>query len=255
MEARDRWLNSFAISSFRDTADFDYITARMAYRSRLIQPFLWSSLQVLEKYLKCILVLNRVNAKKLGHDIGQALKRVNDELPFQLNLRDQTLEFIKHIDTYGRFRYLETPFYVLPYEIFRLDWAVWDIRRYCQVLNYDIEITGQPTRNMLAFELERIEVASLAAPQKFKISGGALERIIETRNHPARSALLWQSATFGGRTRSKIRLQSFEQAVNSPLSLHPEMLDYALKFVQLQDDVKTSYREQAQAEAEAKASL
>lgn len=247
MEYRDRWLNSFAISSFRDTADFDYITARMAYRSRLIQPFLWSSLQALEKYLKCILVLNRVSAKELGHDIGKALKRVNDELPFQLKLRDQTLEFIKHIDTYGRFRYLETPFYVLQYEITRLDWAVWDIRRYCQVLNYSIEVTDQPSRNIFDFELERIEAATLIAPQKFKIAGGALEKIIETRSHPARSALLWQSATFGGRARSKIRLQSFEQAINSPLSLHPEMLDYALQFVQLQVDVKTSYREQAQA--------
>ncbi|SPA46665.1 hypothetical protein CBM2629_A60060 [Cupriavidus taiwanensis] len=36
-------LNDFAIRSFRETADKDYIAARMAYRARLIQPFLWSA--------------------------------------------------------------------------------------------------------------------------------------------------------------------------------------------------------------------
>ena len=43
-------VNSFAIRSFRETADKDYITARMAYRARLMQPFLWSALHCLEKY-------------------------------------------------------------------------------------------------------------------------------------------------------------------------------------------------------------
>lgn len=41
-------INDFAIRSFRDTADKDYIAARMAYRARLIQPFLWSALHCLE---------------------------------------------------------------------------------------------------------------------------------------------------------------------------------------------------------------
>ena len=41
-------VNDFAIRSFRETADKDYIAARMAYRARLIQPFLWSALHCLE---------------------------------------------------------------------------------------------------------------------------------------------------------------------------------------------------------------
>lgn len=245
MEFRERWLNSFAISSFRDTGDFDYIAARMAYRTRLIQPFLWSSLQALEKYLKCILVLNRVSAKKLGHDLGKALERAKSELPFELKLADRTRSFIEHIDTYGRFRYLETPFFVLPHEILRLDWAVWDIRRYCQVLNYDIEFEGQSSRNALEFELARVEAAVEAPPHRFKIMGGTLEKIIGTRDHPARSALLWQNPAYGTRRRSKVCLHSFEQAVNSPLSMRPEMLDYVLQFVQMQDDVKAAYRAEA----------
>jgi hypothetical protein len=42
-------LNDFAIRSFRDVADGDYIVARMAHRATLVPQFLWSSLQAIEK--------------------------------------------------------------------------------------------------------------------------------------------------------------------------------------------------------------
>jgi hypothetical protein len=35
--------NDFAVRSFRDTADGDYIVARMAHRAGLVPQFLWSS--------------------------------------------------------------------------------------------------------------------------------------------------------------------------------------------------------------------
>ena len=41
----DPFINDFAIRSFRDTADEDYIAARMCWRAQLIPPFLWSTLQ------------------------------------------------------------------------------------------------------------------------------------------------------------------------------------------------------------------
>ena len=56
-------INDFAIRSFRDIADYDYISARMAYRAKLLPQFLWLGLQAIEKYLKCILLLNRIKAK------------------------------------------------------------------------------------------------------------------------------------------------------------------------------------------------
>lgn len=37
-------LNDFAIRSFRDTADLDYIAARMAYQAHLTPQSLWSAL-------------------------------------------------------------------------------------------------------------------------------------------------------------------------------------------------------------------
>ena len=52
-------INHFAIRCFRDTGDADYLAARMAMRARLAIPFLWSAEQAIEKYLKCILLLNR----------------------------------------------------------------------------------------------------------------------------------------------------------------------------------------------------
>ena len=48
-------VNSFAIRAFRNTADKDYIHARMAYKARLLPQFHWSSLHALEKYAKFLL--------------------------------------------------------------------------------------------------------------------------------------------------------------------------------------------------------
>jgi hypothetical protein len=57
----DLHLNNFALCCFRDIADGDYITARMAFRAGLIPQALWSSEQAIEKYV-CILLLQRVEA-------------------------------------------------------------------------------------------------------------------------------------------------------------------------------------------------
>ena len=54
----DILLNDFATRSFREIADCDYIAARLSYRAQLVPQFLWQSLQAIEKYLKCALVLN-----------------------------------------------------------------------------------------------------------------------------------------------------------------------------------------------------
>jgi hypothetical protein len=44
----DAWIEH----SWRDAADQDYLAARIGYRYQLTQPFLWSSQQAVEKYLK-----------------------------------------------------------------------------------------------------------------------------------------------------------------------------------------------------------
>ena len=108
---KDRELNQFAIRSFRDIADADYIAARLAYRAQLPVQFLWASQQALEKYLKFILFLERVKVPKLGHDLAPALKAVEDA-GVSLELTKGTQKFIKEIDRVGRFRYMEVSFVV-----------------------------------------------------------------------------------------------------------------------------------------------
>ena len=69
-------LNDFAYRSFRDVADGDYISARMAWRARLLSQCLWGAQQTIEKYLKCILLLNRIEAPNVRHDLGAALSKI-----------------------------------------------------------------------------------------------------------------------------------------------------------------------------------
>src|SRR4051812_35219582 len=86
-------IDKFAVRSFRDTADGDYIAARMAHRPGLIQQFLWSSQQGIEKYLKGILLLNRVPEVKPTHDVGYLLKQVTAISKLRLRLTKDSREF------------------------------------------------------------------------------------------------------------------------------------------------------------------
>lgn len=129
MESDDlmRKINSFAQRSFRDNADRDYILARMAYRTQLYPQFLWSSLHALEKYAKCILILTRtkrVNVKKnqfddVGHEVMKALDLLDKKI--EIKLSEQTLDFIKRLESGARFRYLEVSWYAKRAELTILD--------------------------------------------------------------------------------------------------------------------------------------
>jgi hypothetical protein len=55
-----------ALDCYRDNADRDYAHARLAYQALLGNQFLWSSLHCLEKYAKCICLLNEVSSKEVG---------------------------------------------------------------------------------------------------------------------------------------------------------------------------------------------
>ena len=142
MNNRAALLNDFATRSFRDTADQDYIAARLAFRSRLIPQFLWLSLQALEKYLKCVLVLNRIKANH-GHDLGKILKKFELAKPFELRLSEPCKKFLNFLDTYARHRYFESSWYVRGGELIEIDRAVWEIRRYARVMRYEVHGAGR----------------------------------------------------------------------------------------------------------------
>jgi HEPN domain-containing protein len=237
----DVLVNDFATRSFRDMADEDYVAARMAYRAQLVPQFLWLSLQALEKYLKCILVLNRVPARK-GHNLADCLKALDARCPFEVGLTDVAREFIEYVDSLGKFRYFETSHFIHGPKLVILDRTVWELRRYARPLKYEINLLDGSKKQMLQLELDAIKQAGRASPHRFRIIGGRLEKIIDSRNHPAREPLLWQNAYYGKRPRKRVRMRVYMSAANSPLTLHPEILDEVLKYVYLPKEVVEAYR-------------
>lgn len=236
----DILINDFAIRSFRQIADDDYIAARLSYRALLIPQFLWQSLQAIEKYLKCILVLNRIKAPK-SHCIAELLEAFETANKFEVRLSSDTKKFLVYLDNYGRFRYYETPYYTVGDELFRLDKAVWEIRRYARVIDTKHKISGEEI-DFLRLELDRNQKAETRPPQEFSIIGGHLEKIISNRDHPSRPGLIWHNMFFGASRRNSVRHRRTSVSGNSPLSLHPEMLDEVLKYVYLPKEVKAAYR-------------
>jgi HEPN domain-containing protein len=222
-------LNDFAIRCFRDIADGDYVSARMAYRAVLIPQFLWASQQAIEKYLKCILLLNRIPDADVRHDLTAALIKVYSSGNIALDLKLPTKEFIEYIDTYGRFRYLEASPVSFGNHIVMLDRTVWELRRFCTLDEGPRQLHlrhGDP------------------AP-KIRLEGGELEKIMDDPRSPAREPLLWQNAFFGKRARRRVRARAGFTAINSPLFLNPRILEEVLKYVFLPAEIKAAYREAA----------
>lgn len=236
-------VNDFAIRSFRETADKDYVAARMAYRARLIQPFLWSALHCLEKYVKGILVFNRVKAHK-GHSVLPGIERMKQHGKFELDLSADTVQFIKKLEDYGaEYRYYEVSYEIEPFDIIRFDRAVWELRRYCQPLDYDIAGADGETLNFLTLELDRIRRAKANHEKGTCITGGILEMIIEKKEHPAREALIWKNLFFGPSRRKGVKMQSNWESGNSPFFLHPEIIDEVLKYVYIPKDIAEGVRQ------------
>ncbi|MBS0345929.1 MAG: HEPN domain-containing protein [Proteobacteria bacterium] len=243
-------VNDFAIRSFRETADKDYITARMAYRARLIQPFLWSALHCLEKYVKGILVLNRMDAKELGHSVLPGIERMKLHGKFEIELSASTVKFIKGLEEYGaKYRYYEVSYHIEPFDIARLDRAVWELRRYCQPLDFDIVDVNGKTVNLLAHELDRVHRAKAKREKGTCVMGGILETIVEKKDHPAREALIWNNLFFGPSRRQRVKMRPNWEAGNSPFFLHPEIIDEVVKYVHIPKDIAEGVRQFAKQKA------
>jgi hypothetical protein len=223
----DRQLNHFAIESFRNVADADYIAARLAYRAQLPVQFLWASQQALEKYLKFILFLERIKVRKLGHDLASAMKAIEDA-GLEFDLTKGTKEFIRAIDRAGRFRYMEVSFVVWWHWIISLDRAVWELRRFC---------TSEPRPRSLTL------VDGEVAP-RYRVDSGYLEKVLDNKQNPAREYLLWHNG-FVGRSRRKVTVRGTFIAVNSPLFLQPEIIDQLAGLAFIPKDVAKAYRELA----------
>jgi hypothetical protein len=236
----DQKINYFALRSFRDTADKDYIHARLAYKSGLIPQFYWSSLHGLEKYLKCILLLARVKALKIGHSIAAALAKLNESGIIQIEFSAPTTKFINRLETVGWARYLEVSWDIHDIDLAHLDAAVWEVRRFCQPLDcYPTCIDPKVRR------LDEVRVLTSKTNENTAISGGYLEEVLANRKHRARSALVWNNLYYATSTRKTVRIPVSFQAENAPLLLYPEIVDEVARYVKVSDPVKSAYRELA----------
>ena len=241
--SQDAVLNTFALRSFRDTADRDYIHARLAYRARLVPQFQWSALHCLEKYAKGILLLNRIPAKKLRHEVSGALSLLAQAGKFQVVLSAEAVKFIERLENRAEFRYFEVSYSNHHYDIVRLDLAVSELRRYCQVLDWDLQTDLRP-KNLLAPMLARIQKAAEKSPRDTCIMSGWLEGVLKDTRHSARSALVWQNLYFGAKNRKTVKLHGYVEAGNSPLYMHPEILEEVLKYVYLPNRIINQWREE-----------
>jgi len=239
----ETFINEFAIRSFRDVGDFDYVAARMAYRAKLYPQFLWSGQQTIEKYLKCVLLLNRIKAPKIGHNLSKSLKLVEQHLSFKFRLSDESRKTIEYFDTYGLSRYFETPYHVNGEYLIDFDRAIWELRRYCRTINYDYTSPDGTKKSVLNHELMIIEKSEKLPPQSFKRINGKLEELIADKKHPAREFVIWKNQYFGTQIRKTIKIRKFSYSANSPLSLTPEILDNIQQYVHLSKEVVKGYKQ------------
>lgn len=238
----DRFVNAFGTQSFRDQADRDYIAARLACRYELFPQFLWSSHQAIEKYLKAILLYNRIKASQVRHDLAQALS-LTQSLPFEIKLSSRSRKFIGHLAEVGEFRYIDVPFHVNGHILVDLDLAVWEVRRYCQVLNvFEKQLPLEEQRQLDAAWSE-LTSSEIRPRYNFRLHGGLLEKIVSDGKHPSHSALLWHNPCFGARRRATVKAKNHLNAQNSLLYLYPEMLDELLKYVFIPKKLVAGYRQ------------
>lgn len=236
-EMTERLLNEFALRSFRDVADGDYIAARLAYRADLLMQAFWASQQALEKYLKGILLFRRIPGPNRTHSITRLLKRLEDK--FAIDLSVGAREFMAFIDQWDVDRYFTFPYGTDGDELFNLDETVWELRRYCSPVDRRVTPGGTPVDEL---ELRHIEAAREFPPQVFhpKVPG-LIERVIHAGG-PAQKALTWKNLYFGKSKRKSIKHSLKMVSHNSPLSLNPEIIDEVKKYVYLPDSANSLKR-------------
>jgi HEPN domain-containing protein len=133
---------------FLETADQNYIIARLAALNLLYLDFFWMGLHAVEKYLKAILLFNGQSAASQRHDIerlsrdvlalhpalswGQFVKPDIDVQPRWTDEKVST--YIARLNKRGdpNNRYLTYGFIFEMQDLLKLDQLVWQIRRHCR---------------------------------------------------------------------------------------------------------------------------
>ncbi|VVO60980.1 hypothetical protein PS880_00800 [Pseudomonas fluorescens] len=238
-------INDFAIRCFRDTGDGDYIAARLALKAGLATQAIWSGLQAVEKYLKCMLLLRRVSSKGVGHNIAELLRLVNDRLGYGIVLPDHEQAVFNHLAESCGDRYLVVSLHLFDHELSGLDALVWRLRQYCNVLDVE-HYNDKPSQDVLFRNLNKIKKGQGGEPVGGHLAHGVLEKILADQNSRAHEGLVWRNAMFGGRQPFSASSDSFNfVATNSPLYLNPQIARAVSKLVHLPKGALEAFEELA----------
>ncbi|MFX1712334.1 hypothetical protein [Stutzerimonas stutzeri] len=234
-------VNYFAQRAFRETADKDYIHARMAYRAGLFPQFHWSSLHALEKYAKCIALLTRIPrpSKDIKHEIKRSLELISTNL--EIETSTQTDKFIERLEKFGaQFRYLEVSWFIHECELAYLDRAVWEIRRFCNSALYTY--CGNDFASVKADEYEKIKLIDRPTFDNTYIPGGFIEKTLENKHSNSRPYLTWCNLYYSNSKRTSVRIKSSVMAENSPFYLFPEIIDEVSKYAFVPKNIRNAYQ-------------
>lgn len=226
-------LHDVAKRSFRDIADQDYLTARLCFKNNLTFQFLWMAQQAIEKYIKCILLYNKVPVKSVRHDLNKGLELIRSIPYMELDLCEKSIDFINYINEQGPNRYFQNVMYTRGLELITLDRTVWELRRYCRLVNYEIEPRKGEKINMTDIELRSIKNARIIPAHKHRIIGGYLEKRLKDNKYKQGDLLTWKNFYFGKKVKKKIVIARSMQWSSPTQHLHPESLQFLGKFIQL----------------------
>lgn len=224
MDERTRkWFSAY-IGDLRDTADRDYIIARIANRLGLYQSSAWSGLQALEKYFKAILLYSNRPVRKYRHNLLTLLKRA-ERLPIiGFVLPADCREFVKYLNDQGPNRYGDVPIYVAGLELFKLDRLIWHVRRYCQdfllLPGDESRYPGESAKRLAAVPGERTS----ATLKVLALSRGYLESILVDSNKPLRQFLVWKNRYYGLRKKGIITYRHTLSSARPAHVMRPEIL-------------------------------
>jgi HEPN domain-containing protein len=198
----ERQVRLRAMMALRDTADEDYISARLAYNHKLLRVAVWQSLHCLEKYFKTLLVLRSVNVLQIGHSLEKALQLViNNDLKLELTPGAQSYIYSLNGHTanvrYGG-EYTQVSGTDLPY----LDMAVFELRNYCAV-----NVLGD------------IQHPGSASEDSYK---GFLEKVMEEKEYRARAALVYENPHFNDPRPTKVSAPGYWNFTNAAQHVWPE---------------------------------
>ena len=238
MGTTEAWVELFINTSFRDGADEDYILARVAYRLGLVQPFLWSSLQAVEKYLKAILLYNRQSTVRLWHDVMRARRNLSkiSDIPFAWPA--DVDKFIEYINDEGPNRYRGYPSFLRDDSLLGLDRTVWHLRRYC----YNMRgLTPELSAQRLADELAALKQDPLEHRHRFRIKGGFLEGVLAGRSS-LRTHLTWKNFWYGSKRRRRIARFPMRSHWSRPIHfMRPEVYHALKALVQFERPVREHF--------------